>query len=104
MGLKLILTGTASLVHVHNPCPQPLDIASEYRDEYYARIKADDGSILGREHPLKYDIPLSKEEYESLMKQVTANEESCDSHEFEYSKIEVLFNVKLTPNVKQQNK
>lgn len=44
-GLTLRLKGVASLVHIHNPLPN-CD-TDESTDEYYARIRADNGSIFG---------------------------------------------------------
>ncbi|MDP2926481.1 MAG: hypothetical protein Q8N99_08945 [Nanoarchaeota archaeon] len=77
MELELRLSGTASLVQIHTPDP---DVGRSHH-EYYARIRADNGSINGRERPLRYDLPLTKEEFDRLKEQADIFEKPNPAHE-----------------------
>lgn len=95
MELKLRLEGTAALVHIHAPTPN----VGQPKDEYYAKIRADNGSIYGRERPLIYNLPLFREQYEFLEEQMTLHERPNLSVEC-YKKlpcIEVKCDIQLTP-------
>lgn len=67
MTIELKLKGIASLVHIQTPH------ARLHKQEYFARIKVDNGSIHGSERPLEYDIPLSKEQYDELAAQINSD-------------------------------
>ena len=64
--MRLKLSGTASLVQTLTPDQE----VGWQRYEYFARIRADNGSMYGKQKPLYYDIILSKEQYDSLKKQM----------------------------------
>jgi hypothetical protein len=66
MSIESRLKGRASLIHIQSP-----DFTL-HKDEYFARIRVDNGSIYGNEGPLEYDLPLSKEQYEKLQSQMSS--------------------------------
>lgn len=68
MTVNLRLKGEASLVHVQTPS------GNLARDEYFARIELNNGSILGEERPLQYDVPLTRGQYEGLQAQMKARD------------------------------
>ena len=66
MALEFKLEGMASLVLIQTPHE------SIYREEYFLRIKVDNGSLYGKERPLEYDVPLTKRQYEGLNAQINS--------------------------------
>ncbi len=96
MSVELTLEGKASLIHVQSPD------ASLHKEEYFARIIVDNGSIYGQERPLIYDVPLSKEQYDTLNSQINAEDFRDQVGEAEGYKvvphIEVKCEIKITPS------
>lgn len=97
MSLDLTLVGNASLIHIQNPSTE----LGQRRDEYFVRIQVARPSLRGREKPLDYDIPVTREDYDLLNSLINADDFRDPVHEAEGYKnqprIAVKCNITLTP-------
>jgi hypothetical protein len=61
MSVEIKVSGRASLIHVQTPD------ADLHKEEYFAKVRVDDGSMYGRERPLVLNFPLTREQYDELV-------------------------------------